>query len=108
VKPVLPYVELNFALKEKIKAMMSKRYKAKPEAFELSGFYADSGERMVMYNIHIHRLLILTIETELYCTKIMTNLGIQIYFTSEFNRRPSLESNNKCLYVASAYMCVYS
>jgi hypothetical protein len=54
VKPGLPYVEQNSAVKEKIKAAVAKRYEAKPEALDLSGLYTDPGERMVMCNTHTH------------------------------------------------------
>jgi hypothetical protein len=46
-------VEQNSALKEKIKAVMAKHYKAKSKALDLSRFHTDPGERMVMYNTHI-------------------------------------------------------
>jgi hypothetical protein len=33
---------------------MAKCYEAKPEAIELSGFYTDPGERMVMYREYFY------------------------------------------------------
>jgi hypothetical protein len=40
----------------------------------------DPGERM-MYSTHIHRMLRHTIHAEIFLTKTMTNLRIQLNFT---------------------------
>jgi len=45
VRPDFPHVELNSALKEKIKAALVKRYNADLKALDLSRFHADPGKR---------------------------------------------------------------
>jgi nuclear RNA export factor len=49
VKPDLPHVELNSALKEKIKAALVKRYNAELKALDLSRFHADPGKRTLIH-----------------------------------------------------------
>ena len=49
VKPDIPHVELNSALKEKIKAAMVKRYNADLKALDLSRFHADRGKRTLIH-----------------------------------------------------------
>jgi hypothetical protein len=48
VRPGLPYVVLDSAWKEKIKAVMVKHYNANVKALDLSQFHIDPGERMVI------------------------------------------------------------
>jgi len=51
VKPDLPHVELNSALKEKIKAALVKRYNAELKALDLSRFHADPGKRTLVHTL---------------------------------------------------------
>jgi hypothetical protein len=60
----------NSAVKEKIKAAVVKRYKAKREALDLLGFHTDSGERMVMYNTHTQNADPYYIDAEIYLTNM--------------------------------------
>jgi hypothetical protein len=48
VRPELPHIEINSTMKEKLKAVMDKRYNANLKALDLSRFHEDTGERMVI------------------------------------------------------------
>jgi nuclear RNA export factor len=48
VRPGLPHVELDYTMKEKIKAAMVKRYNANLKALDLSRFHTDPGEGIVI------------------------------------------------------------
>jgi hypothetical protein len=47
VRRGLQHVEMDSAMKEKLKAAMVKRYNANFKALDLSRFHANPGERMV-------------------------------------------------------------
>lgn len=48
VRPGLPHVELDYTMKEKIKAAMVKRYNANMKALDLSRFHMHPGKRIVI------------------------------------------------------------
>jgi nuclear RNA export factor len=48
VRRRFPHVEMDLAMKEKLKAAMAKRYNVNLKALDLSCFHADAGERMVI------------------------------------------------------------
>jgi hypothetical protein len=84
-------MELNFTLKEKVKAAVVKRYNANLKALDLPRFHTDPGERMVVYNIH--RMLIHILCAVIYFKKTMVNRSIQLYFTFRFGRNPVYKSS---------------
>jgi hypothetical protein len=75
VKPGLPHVELSSGLKEKMNAVILKRYKANSKALDLSRFHTDPGERVLKYSAcmrahaHKQRMFIHTIYAEIHLSK---------------------------------------
>lgn len=44
VRPNIPFVELNDALKEKIRTVMSSKFDAQMQSLDLSKFHANEGK----------------------------------------------------------------